>query len=128
MMACIVEVHRYLSTAIDGTSALLNMLLLYLILKCSPPYMKTYKFLILLSCIGDLALSLVSIFGQPVVAHDHEYAMVISNGFFSRRSSLLDHIAMALYCVSLHANIVFIVVQFIWRFSVLSKDMLYERL
>lgn len=60
-----------------------------------------------------------------VVTHDHEYAMVISNGFFSHRNLLLDHIAMAFYCVSLHANLVFIVVQFIWRFKFLSKDAMY---
>lgn len=64
--ADLVRIHHYLATLIDGTSFVLNVCLLYLILCHSTFNMKFYKNILLLTCVGDLVLSIVVFFAQPV--------------------------------------------------------------
>lgn len=46
-----------------------------------------------------------------------------SNGPFCCRYELLDHIAMTVFCAGLHAQIVIVVLQYVWRYSLLLKDL-----
>ncbi|KAH7722166.1 hypothetical protein AAVH_10341, partial [Aphelenchoides avenae] len=47
---------------------------------------------------------------------DAEYVLFVSNGFFSKRHLLFDHLLMAAFCAGLHTNIILVVVQFLWRY------------
>lgn len=66
MLPDVVQVHHYLATLVDGTAVLLNACLLYLILNHSTFHMKVYKQILLVTCVGDLLLSTIVLFGQPV--------------------------------------------------------------
>lgn len=53
---------------------------------------------------------------------DGGYVFLISNGPFSWRHSQLDHASMAAFCSMLHANIVLVGVQFLWRNNLICRD------
>lgn len=61
-----VAVHRYMATTVDSASLLLNATLLYLILNFSNFQIHEFKWVFMLTCVGDLWLSAVILFGQPV--------------------------------------------------------------
>ncbi|KAH7722467.1 Protein STR-48 [Aphelenchoides avenae] len=84
--------------------------------------MKVYKQILLVTCVGDLLLSTIVLFGQPCIIFDSEYVLFVSNGFVSRRYELLDRVAMAAFCGGLHTNIVVVALQFLWRYQWLTRD------
>ncbi|KAH7662394.1 hypothetical protein AAVH_43645, partial [Aphelenchoides avenae] len=53
---------------------------------------------------------------------DGGYMFLVSNGHFSARYPLLDHLAMVAFCSTLHINIVILAIQFIWRNKLLCKE------
>ncbi|KAH7721033.1 hypothetical protein AAVH_11500 [Aphelenchoides avenae] len=122
MLTGIVAVHHYLATAIDSASLFLNAILLYLILNHSHFAMKEFKSIFMLTCMGDSMLSAVVLFGQPYLLFDEGYMFLISNGPFSGRSAQLDNASMAVFCSMLHINIVFVVMQYVWRNSLICGD------
>ncbi|KAH7695205.1 7TM GPCR protein, partial [Aphelenchoides avenae] len=119
-------VHRYLATAIDSTSLVFNAILLYLILYHSRFYMKEFKWIFMMTCVGDTLLSIVVLLGQPYIMFDGRrnggFMFIVSNGPFSRRSPTVDHIASTAFCSMLHVNIVIVVCQFVWRNSLICGE------
>ncbi|KAH7719544.1 7TM GPCR protein [Aphelenchoides avenae] len=109
-------VHHCLDTFINGFAVVLNTFLLNLILNHSTCYIKVYKHVLLTTCLSDLLLSLVTLLGQPVGILGHGYYVMFSNGFFAYGSSIVDFLACFGLCAGLHANIVFLVVQFWYRY------------
>ncbi|KAH7710580.1 Protein Y9C9A.5 [Aphelenchoides avenae] len=116
------HIHHYLGTTLDAWALVLNGLLLYLILYHSRFQIKAFKHIFLLTCIGDSLLSAVVLFGQPFNLFDGDYMFLVSNGYFSRRYPLLDHLAMVAFCSMLHINIVILAIQFIWRNNLICKE------
>ncbi|KAH7720659.1 hypothetical protein AAVH_11866 [Aphelenchoides avenae] len=123
----IVAVHHYLATSIDSASLFLNAILLYLILNHSHFAMKEFKWIFMLTCVGDSMLSAVVLFGQPYLLFDEGYMFLISNGPFSGRSAAVDHASMAVFCSMLHINIVFVVMQYVWRNSLICGERSFIR-
>ncbi|KAH7702343.1 7TM GPCR protein [Aphelenchoides avenae] len=119
MLTGVVAVHHQLATFIDSASLFLNAILLYLILNHSRFAMKEFKWIFMLTCAGDSMLSAIVLFGQPYILFDEGHMLLISNGYFSGRSALVDHAAMTAFCSTLHINIVFVVMQYIWRNSLI---------
>ncbi|KAH7706763.1 Protein SRD-4 [Aphelenchoides avenae] len=71
-----------------------------------------------MTCVSDIALSIVVLIAQPVIFFTIDGHMVlICNGFFANRSATFDHACLSLFCICLHSNVVCIVFQFVLRFS-----------
>lgn len=47
------------------------------------------------------------------------YMIVVANGFFANRSELFDRICLAVFCMTLHTNIICVTIQFVYRYRVL---------
>ncbi|KAI1703121.1 serpentine type 7TM GPCR chemoreceptor srd domain-containing protein [Ditylenchus destructor] len=50
------------------------------------------------------------------------YSAIISNGFFAGRSPSFDSLSIMIYFIILHTNIIWIPVQFIYRYLLLCKE------
>ncbi|KAH7702104.1 Protein STR-14 [Aphelenchoides avenae] len=110
------RIHHPLESFITLTAIGLNLTLLYLILKHSNGKMEAYKRILLLTCTADMWLATVVFFVQPVHLVGRGNMILVSNGFFAGRSSMMDHVGLAVYCGSLHSSIVCVVVQFFLRY------------
>ncbi|KAH7702386.1 STR-94 protein, partial [Aphelenchoides avenae] len=111
---------------IDGTvhtiALLLNAALLLLILTCSRFKIKEYKSLLLVTCLGDLALAIVVVIGEPAFLFEEGYIILVADGFFHGRNAIFDFVCVAVYCGMIHANAVLVVVQFIWRYQLICQQ------
>ena len=50
------------------------------------------------------------------------YMSLTSNGPFCCRSETVDHIAMTVFCVGLHVQIVIVVLQYVCRYTLVLKE------
>ncbi|KAH7716215.1 7TM GPCR protein [Aphelenchoides avenae] len=100
----------------------LNTLLLYLIINYSSFRMKPFKGIFLLACLSDICLSGVVLLGQPYNIFDGGYMFLVSNGYLSCRYPLLDHLLMVAFCSTLHAHMVMLAIQFVWRNKLVCDD------
>ncbi|KAH7697001.1 hypothetical protein AAVH_35919, partial [Aphelenchoides avenae] len=55
------------------------------------------------------------------------YMFLVPNGLIAGLSPMLDHVAMTVFCISLHTNIVLVVCQFVWRNSLICQDKSFIR-
>ncbi|KAI1711414.1 serpentine type 7TM GPCR chemoreceptor str domain-containing protein [Ditylenchus destructor] len=118
----IADVHHVVETIINAFSLLLNIFLLYLIKRYSTFGVKIYKYMLTIDALLDLWLSVFTFFAQPFVLTGDGYSVLTTNGFFAGRSQLLDSVLLTLYCFTLHTNIVWIPVQFVYRYRLLCKN------
>ncbi|KAH7691450.1 hypothetical protein AAVH_40033, partial [Aphelenchoides avenae] len=75
-----------------------------------------------MTCIGDLFLSTICLFSQPYLVFVDGYMSLTSNGPFCCRSEMVDHIAMTVFCVGLHVQIVIVVLQYVWRYTLVLGE------
>lgn len=47
------------------------------------------------------------------------YMILVANGFFANHWELFDRVCLAIYCATLHTNIVCVTVQFVYRYQIL---------
>ncbi|KAI1691114.1 serpentine type 7TM GPCR chemoreceptor str domain-containing protein [Ditylenchus destructor] len=113
------EVHQVLATFVGVGSLTLNLFLLHLIIRHSSFKEKCYKRILMTTCITDIILTIITFVGQPVLFANNGWTIYVTNGFFSGRSPWFDHLCVALYCSSIHVNIVCVVCMFIYRYRVL---------
>ncbi|KAI1699721.1 serpentine type 7TM GPCR chemoreceptor srd domain-containing protein [Ditylenchus destructor] len=106
---------------VNTLSILFNVYLLYLIKYHSTFGVKLYQYLLTIDALLDLALSISAFIAQPVVITANGYSTMISNGFFAGRSASFDSFAVMVYLVIIHTNIIWIPVQFIYRYLLLCK-------
>ncbi|KAH7704670.1 hypothetical protein AAVH_28133, partial [Aphelenchoides avenae] len=81
--------------------------------------MKEFKWLFMLTCVGDFVLSVICLTTQPFLVFGGGYMFLTSNGPFCCKSEVADHVAMTVFCVWLHVQIVFVVLQYVWRYTLI---------
>ncbi|KAI1703120.1 serpentine type 7TM GPCR chemoreceptor srd domain-containing protein [Ditylenchus destructor] len=121
-MAGIDEVHHVMEGTVNTLSILFNVYLLYLIKYHSAFGVKLYQYLLTIDALLDLVLSISAFIAQPVLLTIDGYSTLISNGFFAGRSASLDALTIMIYLIIVHTNIIWIPVQFIYRYLLLCKD------
>ncbi|KAH7695568.1 hypothetical protein AAVH_37370 [Aphelenchoides avenae] len=82
---------------------------------------RDYKYVIQLSCISDIIMSVAYLLCQPVMLETERSIMYISNGFFALIWPGLDLWMMALFSAGLHLNVVFLPVPFLYRYFNLCR-------
>ncbi|KAI1701892.1 serpentine type 7TM GPCR chemoreceptor str domain-containing protein [Ditylenchus destructor] len=106
---------------VNTLSILFNVYLLYLI-RCHSAFgIKLYQYLLTIDALLDLALSISAFIAQPVLLTIDGYSSLISNGFFAGRSAAFDSFAVMVYLTIVHTNIIWIPVQFIYRYLFFCK-------
>ncbi|KAI1697197.1 serpentine type 7TM GPCR chemoreceptor str domain-containing protein [Ditylenchus destructor] len=122
MTAEIDEIHHATETTINTLSIIFNCYLLYLIEYQSTFGVKLYKYLLTIDAVLDLCLSVATLLAQPAALISNGNCVCISNGFFAGRSAAVDSFILTFYLFVLHTNIVWIPVQFVYRYRLLCKD------
>ncbi|KAI1703116.1 serpentine type 7TM GPCR chemoreceptor str domain-containing protein [Ditylenchus destructor] len=120
-MAGIDEVHHVMEATVNTLSILFNCYLLYLIKYHSAFGVKLYQYLLTIDALLDLVLSISAFIAQPVVLTADGYCTMMSNGFFAGISPSFDSFTVMLYLTILHTNIIWIPVQFVYRYLLLCK-------
>ncbi|KAI1694604.1 serpentine type 7TM GPCR chemoreceptor srd domain-containing protein [Ditylenchus destructor] len=115
------EVHHVMEGTMNTLSILFNVYLLYLIKYHSTFGVKLYQYLLTIDALLDLALSISTFIAQPVTLTADGYTTLITNGFFAGRSASFDSFAVMVYLIIIHTNIIWIPVQFIYRYLFLCK-------
>ncbi|KAI1704805.1 serpentine type 7TM GPCR chemoreceptor srd domain-containing protein [Ditylenchus destructor] len=116
------QVHHITETFVNGLSILFNCSLLYLIKYHSTFGIKVYRLLLTVDALLDLCLGIVVLLGQPIGMTGGGITIIISNGFFSGRSATLDSILITTWSFILHTNVLWIPVQFVYRYRLLCKN------
>ncbi|KAI1702993.1 serpentine type 7TM GPCR chemoreceptor str domain-containing protein [Ditylenchus destructor] len=113
-----------MDTSMNATAVLFNLYLLYLIKYYSTTFeVKLYPILLSIDCSLDLLLAISAFLAQPVVFTANGYYVAFSNGFFTGRSAWLDCFFISVFCFFLHANIIWIPVQFVYRYRLFSPEL-----
>ncbi|KAI1703118.1 serpentine type 7TM GPCR chemoreceptor srd domain-containing protein [Ditylenchus destructor] len=120
-MAGIDEVHHVMEGTVNTLSIMFNCYLLYLIKYYSAFGVKLYQYLLTIDALLDLVLSISAFIAQPVVLTADGYCTMMSNGFFAGLSPSFDSFTVVLYLSILHTNIIWIPVQFVYRYLLLCK-------
>ncbi|KAI1703741.1 serpentine type 7TM GPCR chemoreceptor srd domain-containing protein [Ditylenchus destructor] len=135
-MPGIAEVHHVMEGTVNTLSILFNVYLLYLIKYHSTFGVKLYQYLLTIDALLDLALSISAFIAKPslqqssnkislqicqVVFTADGYCTMMSNGFFAGRSASFDAFTVMVYLTFLHTNIIWIPVQFVYRYLLLCK-------
>ncbi|KAI1695327.1 serpentine type 7TM GPCR chemoreceptor srd domain-containing protein [Ditylenchus destructor] len=111
-----------METTVNGLSIIFNCYLLYLIQYYSTFGVKVYKYLLTADALLDLALAVVVFIAQPVGLTGDGYTVMISNGFFAGWSPVVDSLLITLFAFILHTNVLWIPVQFVYRYRLLCKE------
>ncbi|KAH7721200.1 7TM GPCR protein [Aphelenchoides avenae] len=120
-MLYIDELYHFIDSPVHFVAIALNLVLLYLNVKCSTSRVKTYQGPLLMSCLGDLLLAIVVSVSEVAFLYEDGYFILVANGFVSKRNELFDIICASLYCGMIHAHAVMVVVQFIWRYQIICR-------
>ncbi|KAI1694480.1 serpentine type 7TM GPCR chemoreceptor str domain-containing protein [Ditylenchus destructor] len=124
----IAEVHHVVETTINVISIIFNCFLLYLIKYYSNFGLKLYRYLLTVDAALDLLLGIFTLLVQPVGLNGDGYSVIHSNGFIAGYSPFSDSVFMTLYFFTVHTNIIWIAVQFFYRFRLMCKNSMHERL
>ncbi|KAI1695943.1 serpentine type 7TM GPCR chemoreceptor str domain-containing protein [Ditylenchus destructor] len=116
------KVHHITETTVNGLFIMFNCCLLYLIKYHSTFGIKVYRYLLTVDASLDLCLGIVVLLGQPVGMTGGGITILMSNGFFSGQSATLDSILITVWAFILHTNLVWIPVQFVYRYRLLCKN------
>lgn len=65
------SMHHFAESIVSSTALVFNIVLLYLILRYSQFKEKSYKYILLMSCVADIWLVVVVFIGQPVGTPSH---------------------------------------------------------
>ncbi|KAI1691902.1 serpentine type 7TM GPCR chemoreceptor str domain-containing protein [Ditylenchus destructor] len=110
-----------METTINVLSIIFNCFLLYLIKNYSTFGVKLYQYLLTIDAVLDLFLGIFTLLGQPIALTGDGYLVVHSNGFFAGRSAFWDSVFLFLFFFILHTNVLWIAVQFVYRYRLLCK-------
>ncbi|KAI1703370.1 serpentine type 7TM GPCR chemoreceptor srd domain-containing protein [Ditylenchus destructor] len=115
------QVHHIIDTLINTVAILSNCYLLYLIRYHSTFGVKLYQHLLTVDSALDLCLCVSAFVAQPVGFTGDGYTAVMSNGFFGGRSPRFDSLSLTFFLFALHTNVIWIPVQFVYRYRLLCK-------
>lgn len=128
-------VHHVLETSVNSVAIVLHLFLLYLI-KCHSTFrVPAYQILLGIDSGLDLLLGIVVLVGQPVGEHfpflacmkfqvgltGDGYFLMITNGFYAHSSGTYDCLMLTLFASVLHMNVLWIPVQFTYRYIFLCR-------
>ncbi|KAI1699340.1 serpentine type 7TM GPCR chemoreceptor srd domain-containing protein [Ditylenchus destructor] len=116
------EVHHVIETTVNTLSILFNCYLLYLIRYYSTFKIKLYQYLLSIDAMLDLCLGVSAIVAQPVGLTGEGFIVAVMNGFFAGQSSFFDSLSMTFYLFTLHVNVIWIPVQFFYRYRLLCGN------
>ncbi|KAI1703369.1 serpentine type 7TM GPCR chemoreceptor srd domain-containing protein [Ditylenchus destructor] len=115
------QVHHIVDTLINTVAILSNCYLLYLIRYHSTFGVKLYQHLLTVDSALDLFLCVSAFVVQPVGFTGDGYTAVMLNGFFGGHSQRFDSLTLTFYLFALHTSIIWIPVQFVYRYRMLCK-------
>ncbi|KAI1694391.1 serpentine type 7TM GPCR chemoreceptor str domain-containing protein [Ditylenchus destructor] len=115
-------VHHLIETVMNSLSIVFNCYLLYLIRYHSTFGEKLYKHLLTIDSALDLMLGVTTFVAQPMALTGNGQLLVITTGFLADRSRLFDTSITTLFVWILHTNVVWIAVQFLYRYRLLCKS------
>ncbi|KAI1700324.1 serpentine type 7TM GPCR chemoreceptor srd domain-containing protein [Ditylenchus destructor] len=115
------QVHHIIDTLINTVAILSNCYLLYLIRYHSTFGVKLYQHLLTIDSALDLFLCVSAFVAQPVGFTGDGYTAVMLNGFFGGTSARFDSLTLTFYLFALHTSIIWIPVQFVYRYRLLCK-------
>ncbi|KAI1699161.1 serpentine type 7TM GPCR chemoreceptor str domain-containing protein [Ditylenchus destructor] len=116
------DVHHIMETTVYSISTILNTYLLYLITYHSTFGVKLYKYLLTIDAALDLILGFIVLLSQPVAFACDGYYVMKLNGIVAGFSPGLDCFFLTAYTFFLHSNILWIPVQFFYRYLLLCRD------
>ncbi|KAI1696882.1 serpentine type 7TM GPCR chemoreceptor str domain-containing protein [Ditylenchus destructor] len=111
-----------METTVYSTSLILNSYLLYLITYHSTFGIKLYKYLLTTDAALDLIFGFIVLLSQPVAFTCDGYYVMKLNGIVAGFSPGLDAFFATAYVFFLHSNILWIPVQFFYRYLLLCRD------
>ncbi|KAI1694942.1 serpentine type 7TM GPCR chemoreceptor str domain-containing protein [Ditylenchus destructor] len=120
------DVHHIMETTVYSTSTVLNIYLLYLITYHSTFGIKLYKYLLTVDAGLDLIFGFIVLLSQPVGFSCDGYFVMKLNGFVAGFSPGWDSFFGILYLFFLNANVMWIPVQFVYRYLLLCKDSIHS--
>ncbi|KAI1703019.1 serpentine type 7TM GPCR chemoreceptor srd domain-containing protein [Ditylenchus destructor] len=109
------QAHHITETVQHSFALFFNIVLLYLIKSYSTFGVKLYKYLLTIDALLDLSLAALALGGDG-------YLILTLNGFFAGHSPALDSLLYTMFLFIMHTNILWIPVQFIYRYRLLCKD------
>ncbi|KAI1698449.1 serpentine type 7TM GPCR chemoreceptor srd domain-containing protein [Ditylenchus destructor] len=111
-----------MDTTTNVLSILFNFYLLYLIKFYSTFGVKLYQYLLTADAFLDLCLAIATFLAQPIPLTGNGYFVYMSNGFFADRSATIDSLLIIIFCFFMHTNILWIPIQFVYRYRLLCKE------
>ncbi|KAI1694941.1 serpentine type 7TM GPCR chemoreceptor str domain-containing protein [Ditylenchus destructor] len=115
-----------METTVYSTSTVLNIYLLYLITYHSTFGIKLYKYLLTVDAGLDLIFGFIVLLSQPVAFTCDGYFVMKLNGFVAGFSPGWDSFFAIIYVFFLYANVMWIPVQFVYRYLLLCKDSIHS--
>ncbi|KAH7709308.1 7TM GPCR protein [Aphelenchoides avenae] len=103
----------------NGCSIIFNAFLLYLVRYHSSFGTPVYQVMLAVDASLDLILSVFVLFGQPICITGAGYKVFISDGFFAGWSYALDQWLIWMWVTVLHFNVMWIAIQFVYRYAFL---------
>ncbi|KAI1703772.1 serpentine type 7TM GPCR chemoreceptor str domain-containing protein [Ditylenchus destructor] len=116
------EFHHSVDTTVNTLSILFNCYLLYLIKYHSTFGVKMYQYMLAVDASLDLCLSVATLLAQTIPLTGNQHYVILSNGFFANQSPTLDSFLLMVFCFFLHLNIIWIPIQFVYRYLLLCKE------
>ncbi|KAI1701608.1 serpentine type 7TM GPCR chemoreceptor srd domain-containing protein [Ditylenchus destructor] len=116
-----------METSVYSASTVLNCFLLYLIKNYSTFGIKTYQILLYIDASLDLILGVIVLLSQPIALTCEGYFVMANNGFISGISPAMDGFLLTMFTFFLHSNILWVPVQFVYRYRLLCKDDINSR-
>ncbi|KAH7704593.1 U2af splicing factor protein 1 [Aphelenchoides avenae] len=110
-------IHHVFETVVNLLSLVFNSFLLYLIARHSNFGSPVYQTLLAIDAGLDLVLAFFVFLGQTVVITGGGYLVYISNGFLNGWSHQLDMMLIFLWLWLIHLNVMWIPIQFIYRYT-----------
>ncbi|KAH7720061.1 hypothetical protein AAVH_12482 [Aphelenchoides avenae] len=114
--------HRVSDTALNSSSLVLNLCLLCLIISSNELRLKVYKWILLITCVSDIVFAIVTLIAQPVTLIADGHFLLFANGFFAGRNRTVDFVTTVAFPCAMHANLICLVLQFIFRYLHVGTD------
>ncbi|KAH7696722.1 Protein STR-33, partial [Aphelenchoides avenae] len=114
------NLHRTSAELLHDLALMLNLLLIYLIIKHSRFQTSAYKYILGLACVMDIVLAVAAVLSRPVCFVSGGFMLLISEGIGSTNATVAFY-TMLFWVSALHANIIGVAVQFAWRYKVVCS-------
>ncbi|KAH7697143.1 hypothetical protein AAVH_35776, partial [Aphelenchoides avenae] len=109
-------IHHSIITAIQSLAFVLNLLLVYVVMRCSSGTLRSYREVFIITCVNDLLLGGLTFVCQPMSFYNGDVSVFYANGFVPKAAPSLVYWLIVLYVACLMANTAFLPVPFLYRY------------